>query len=154
MNNARVVERKTKTKFRIIKRYRSLEDFREFAIRSLQDKAKRELTQKLSVQSVKDDELCPSISMLECAFKSISEAIRAAGLYPASPNQNDLIRSLKEFYDEYGRSPRVADADDDLLVYTYNTYVNHFGDWDNALIAAERPVVEHGSRTKESLAIA
>ncbi len=126
-----------------------VETFRERAIRLLQEKAAREQTRKLSCSSVINDPLCPHAHLLKACFGSVENAIRAAGLYPTRPNKDDAIRSLREFYNEYQRSPRTAEASTGMLVYGRGVYERLFGSWNAALKAAGLPVTEPvGGREK------
>ncbi len=133
----------------IPEKYPKVETFRERAIRLLQEKAAREHTRKLSCGSVTNDPLCPHTHLLKACFGSVENAIRAAGLYPTRPNADDAIRSLREFYDNYHRSPRSAETSTDMLVYSRGVYERLFGSWNAALKAADLPITDPvGGREK------
>lgn len=131
--------------------YPKTETFRERSIRLLQEKSARDGTRKLSQRSIATDPLCPHTKLLAACFGSVEEAVRAAGLYPARANKKDAIRSLREFYEEMGRSPRTIEAFP-LLPYSRNTYERLFGSWNAALKAAGLPIIEaNGGKEKATI---
>lgn len=109
---------------------------RESAIRKIQAIARANNTQKLSDKLVLESSYVLTKEFLTEEFGSVKNGIRAAGLYPQRPDKIDLVRSLIEFYENYGYSPRMIDAANGLLMYSIQPYLTAFGTWNNALAAA------------------
>ncbi len=132
--------------------YVQVETFRERALRLFREKAAREGKVKFSIKDIETDPLCPHIHLIKGSFKTVYDYIRAGGFYPATPNEDDLIRSLREFAKKYGRSPKTTDAAAGRLPYSKHMYEKRFVSWNAALKAAgleTRKVT--GGRKKETV---
>ncbi len=112
------------------------ETFRWRTINLLKAKAREERKCKFSKTDIAKDPNLPSIMMIEAEFVTVENALRAANLYPYWPNRDDLIRSMRNFYHQYHRSPKQRDAETGLLPYRAKLYAKEFVKWNYALVAA------------------
>lgn len=68
-------------------------------------------------------------SHYDTVFGSIYEARELAGLENKKVTKENLINSLKRFYEENGRMPKCEDCSKTKYLYSVGTYIKYFGSW-------------------------
>lgn len=99
-----------------------------------------------------------SLPQLKKHFRSWNNAVIEAGLpvrRSTVTTTEELIRSLKSFYDKYGHSPRAADCRRSKGLYDTKTYITRLGKttWPEVLELAGLPPYFHKHRYTEDEAI-
>ncbi|MBO7699249.1 hypothetical protein J6S39_00995 [Candidatus Saccharibacteria bacterium] len=110
----------------------------------------QELGRSPRMSDLKEDDNMRNPSTYIRHFGSWNNALKKARLSVnrAIETDKDLLDSLKVKAQELGRSPRIADLKEDDNMRNPDTYIKHFGSWNNALKLAGLTSNKRGCKPK------
>lgn len=102
---------------------------RQILTETLREEAAKRGVRGFTRSQLKVDEVLPSAKTVNMILggKALDECLRAAGLYPIHPTNQELEHALCDLYEFLGRTPKNSEINGEYIPYVTSTYHTRFG---------------------------